>query len=191
MSKEVIKRATQGDRSAQKLVLYECSDLVRGFLFRLVGSMADLDDLQQTVYLRLLIGLKHLRQEAALSSWVGSICVNVVRDFWRQRKTRGFVSSEDYMQEKVVDPQNLQQRLEAREALAKCHRVLGKLSVNHRIAFVLRAMGHCVDDIATMMNAGRSTTRLRLYWARKAFARGMTEEVNACVSYGEEVNNND
>ena len=45
------------------------------------------------------------------------------------------------------------------------------------MAFVLRVLdGHSIDEVATMMGAAKSTTRMRLYWGRKVFARALAAE---------------
>jgi DNA-directed RNA polymerase specialized sigma24 family protein len=46
------------------------------------------------------------------------------------------------------------------------------MPVNQRTAFVLQTVhGHSVEEIAQMMESANSTTRLRLYYARKAFRK--------------------
>jgi RNA polymerase sigma-70 factor (ECF subfamily) len=179
LTQDVVSRAAQGDRSAQEEVLNESCDLVRGMLYRMVGPSPDFEDLQQTVLVRVLCGLKQWRQEATFSSWVGSICVNAIRDHFRGQKVRarsaaGADSASEL--ERAADPLDTRRQIEAREALAGCWRVLDTLSTDHRMAFVLRVMGHSVEEIAEIMKAARSTTRMRLYWARKAFMRAMAQE---------------
>jgi len=46
------------------------------------------------------------------------------------------------------------------------------MSENHRTVFILRNVhGYSIREIAKMMNSAESTTRLRLYYARRFFKR--------------------
>ena len=176
---DVVERAAGGDRSAQEAVLEGSYDFVRRMLFRLVGAMDELEDLQQTVMTRIITGLPRFRRESSWSTWVGGICVNVAKDYLRKRRARqGELDSEQ--SEKVLgscaSSLDLQQAIEAREQLLICHHALDQLSENHRVAFVLRILGHSVDEIAQMTGSARSTTRLRLYYARKKFSRALASE---------------
>jgi RNA polymerase sigma-70 factor (ECF subfamily) len=157
--------------------MQEFSGMIRGMLYRLVGPTPELEDLQQTVFLRMLLGLRQVRETHKLSSWVGSICVNVARDHLRRKKVRALTEDSSGLEpEGATETFSTQSQVEARESLQRCRKCLEKLSVNQRTAFVLRVLGHSVDEIAEMMNAARSTTRLRLYWARKAFAKAIGSE---------------
>ena len=60
--------------------------------------------------------------------------------------------------------------------MEKYYAALDKLSPVQRSVIVLRVLGHSVDEIAKMTNSARSTTRLRLYYGRKAFARALGKE---------------
>lgn len=176
---EVVERAAGGDRSAQEAVLEGCYDFVRRMLYRLVGAMDELEDLQQTVMARIITGLPRFRRESSMSTWVGGICVNVSKDYLRQRRVRaGHLDGKQ--SEKVLgsraSSEDLQRAIEAREQLLLCNRALDQLSENHRVAFVLRTLGHSVDEISEMTRSARSTTRLRLYYARKRFSRALAAE---------------
>ena len=154
-------------------------DFVRRMLYRLVGAMDELEDLQQTVMTRIITGLPRFRRESSMSTWVGGICVNVSKDYLRQRRVRaGELDGEQ--SEKVLgsraSSEDLQRAIEAREQLLICNHALDQLSENHRVAFVLRTLGHSVDEIAAMTRSAKSTTRLRLYYARKKFSRALAAE---------------
>jgi RNA polymerase sigma-70 factor (ECF subfamily) len=173
----VLAHAIAGDRVAQGDILRANYQYVRRLLHRLVGPTSELDDLQQTVLMRVVTSLPHLREEESLKTWIGGICVHVARDHIRRRQVRSVVGSLEAEEPRgraaAGSPVG---QLEAREGLVRCRRALEELSANHRVALTLRIMGHSVDEIATMMGSARSTTRLRLYYARKAFCRAFGAE---------------
>ena len=175
----MVERAAGGDRSAQEAVLEGQYDFVRRMLYRLVGAMDELDDLQKTVMMRIVTGLPRWRRDSALSTWVGGICVNVAKDHLRQRRVRAVeVDGEAAAQalEARSGAPDPCATAEAREQLRRCRHALDQLSANHRMAFVLRTLGYSVDEIAQMTGSARSTTRLRLYYARKNFSRAIAAE---------------
>ncbi|MBW2523180.1 MAG: RNA polymerase sigma factor [Deltaproteobacteria bacterium] len=177
----MLQGAIGGDRAAQQRVLEAIYDYVRRLLYRLVGPGSDLDDLQQVVLMRVLTSLPTWRQESALSTWVGGICVHVARDHLRRKKVRSVVSSVEPTDRAIIGQQgshDVHREAVAREQLAACHRALEQLSPNQRTAFVLHVVeGYSVDEVAQMMDAARSTTRMRLYYGRKKFAKAMAREV--------------
>ena len=169
----VLARAVAGDRVAQGEILKANYPYIRRLLHRLIGPTSELDDLQQTVLMRVVTGLPRLREEESLQTWIGGICVHVARDHIRRRQVRavmGSLEADDPGRARAAAGDPVEQ-LEAREGLVRCRRALEELSASHRVALTLRIMGHSVDEIATMMGSARSTTRLRLYYARKAFCR--------------------
>jgi RNA polymerase sigma-70 factor (ECF subfamily) len=172
-SPALIARAAAGDRTAQAKLIEEYYDFVRYMLFRLCGPGPDFEDLRQTVLVELLQSLPRFRGEAALTTFIARICVNVFRNHLRRARSRPLAPPPD----DSADPVDPLHRLESRQALGGCVRVLDTLSPNHRLVFVLRNMlGYSIDEIAELMGSARSTTRLRLYYARKAFARALAED---------------
>lgn len=174
----MLAHAIAGDRVAQGDLLRANYQYIRRLLHRLVGASPELDDLQQTVLMRVVTGLHRLREEDSLQTWIGGICVHVARDHIRRRQVRSVMGSLEADEPARTRPSgaNPVAQLEAREGLARCRRALEGLSTNQRVALTLRIMGHSVDEIAAMTGSARSTTRLRLYYGRKNFCRAFGGE---------------
>lgn len=172
----VLRRAAEGVRAAQQEVLAGIYDFVRRTLYRLLlGRAQDLDDLQQAVLLKVLTSLAGFRHEATFKTWVTGICINVVRDHVRRKKREPYFDAfAGSLELRSSGDARGQQRVEAREALNHCARILDELPINQRTAFVLKAVyGHSIEEIAALMDSAQSTTRLRLYYARKAFRKAL------------------
>ena len=173
LSPDVISRAKAGERRALDQLLRACSGFVASTLYKLIGPTSDLDDLHQTVLMRVLTNIATFRREALLKTWVSRICVQTVAEHFRLTKSRLRHQAGSAVVSSVthggVAP-SVERSVEMRERWAKLLRVLDALSPNHRTAVLLKNMGHSVEEIAEMMGAARSTTRLRLYYGRKALA---------------------
>jgi len=179
VSRAVLERAAHGERAAQQQVLLGVYDFVRRRLYRLLlGRAQELDDLQQSALLRVLTGLAGYRHDAAFKTWITGICVNVVRDHLRKKKRTPVMEAFETWSDPASAGRSLDQerRIEARDALNGCARVIEGMPLNQRTVFTLRLVyGHSIEEIATIMGSARSTTRLRLYYARKAFRRGLKQ----------------
>ena len=172
----VLRRAAEGDRAAQQHVLALSYELVRRTLYRLLlGRAEDLDDLQQSALLKVLTSLRGFRHEASFKTWVTGICINVVRDHLRRRRREPlFERLAGWVELRTSSDGRGEQRVEAREALNRAAQILERLPINQRTAFVLKVVyGHSIEEIATLMDSAQSTTRLRLYYARKAFRKAL------------------
>jgi len=178
-SPATLARVIAGDRAVQGALLEKHYGFIRRMLFRLVGSSADLEDLQQTVMMQVLKSAHRYKPTASFQTWVGSICVHVARNALRQRANRGEAVSSDEpsFEAALVDADDPHATIAARQQLQCCQLALSSLSTEQRMAFVLRVLdGHSVDEVAAMMGAAKSTTRMRLYWGRKAFARALAAQ---------------
>lgn len=178
----VVQRAKRGDRAAQEEMLVGLLPYVRKMLFRLIGPAGPLDDLEQNVMIAVLTNLGSKRDDSLLTTWVGGICVNVARDHLRQRQKNARRMAPDAGEAagSLTSDDNPEKVLAVRRRLETCQAILDTLSPDHRMALILKVVaGHTIEEVASIMKAARSTTRLRLYYARKAFARAIAGAVDA------------
>jgi RNA polymerase sigma-70 factor (ECF subfamily) len=149
-------------------------------LVHLVGRSAEIDDLRQQVLLAIVQGIGRFRADSELSTWIGGICVNVAKTHYRTKRLRAARNVDDG--HRAIDRAragDTMSQLESRDQLAHVEAALGVLSPEQRAAFVLASVyGHSVKEVAEIMNAARSTTRLRLYYARKKFFAALRTEEN-------------
>ena len=166
---DLLARARRGDRDALSSVLDHYYERIHRMLVHLVGRSPDLDDLRQQVLLAIVRGIAGFRGDSELGTWIGGICVNVARAHFRgkHRSKERTVDDGQPVVDETGGPDEVA-RIQNRAELLAVERALAVLSVDQRAAFVLATVyGHSVDEIATIMNAARSTTRLRLYYGRK------------------------
>ena len=168
---DLLARARRGDRDALSAILDHYYERIHRMLVHLVGRSPELDDLRQQVLLGVVRGIAGFRGDSELGTWIGGICVNVARAHIRGKRTARERTVDDG-QPALDLTAGLDEvaRIESRADLIVVERALAALSVDHRAAFVLATVyGHSVDEIATIIKAARSTTRLRLYYGRKKF----------------------
>jgi len=83
-----------------ELLVREHQGMVFGTLTRMTGTGAHVEDLAQEVFLRLYRALPEFRGDAAISTYLYRIVVNVAQDEWkRRRKERLHIASEPEMED--------------------------------------------------------------------------------------------
>jgi RNA polymerase sigma-70 factor (ECF subfamily) len=159
---------------------------VERLLLRILGPRKDMEDLVQTVFLELCRALPRRRGDAAMSTFVGGITVNVARRamrppaFWRRRAP--MIAEADG---KVSDPER---HASAREQLRCVRQALETIAPKKRIAFTLWAFEEMdVADVAALMGASVSTTWSRIWYAQKALRDKATRDPALRQALGGEV----
>lgn len=183
---DLLARARRGDRDALSSILDQYYERIHRMLVHLVGRSPELDDLRQQVLLAVVRGIAGFRGESELGTWIGGICVNVARSHIRGKRTSRERAVDDGQPaiDMAAGP-DAAARIESRAELIAVERALATLSADQRAAFVLATVyGHSVEEIATIMKAARSTTRLRLYYGRKKFRAALAREQSSGESAG-------
>ncbi|MGE0397651.1 MAG: RNA polymerase sigma factor [Kofleriaceae bacterium] len=175
LDSETLARARTGDRHAITTVLELHYEQIHRMLVHLVGRSPDLDDLRQQVLLAIVQGLPAFRADSSFSTWIGGICVNVAKTHYRAKRKRSERTIDDG-QPAIDEARGADSaaQIESRAELVAVERALATLSLEQRTALVLaNVYGHSIDEIAKMMKAAKSTTRLRLYYGRKKLATAL------------------
>ena len=175
---DLLARARSGDRDALSSILDQYYERIHRMLVHLAGRTPELDDLRQQVLLAVVRGIAGFRGDSELGTWIGGICVNIVRAHIRGKRTSRERTVDDGQPAiDVTAGPDPAARIESRAELIAVERALAKLSTDQRAAFVLATVyGHSIEEIATIMKAARSTTRLRLYYGRKKFRAALAKE---------------
>jgi RNA polymerase sigma-70 factor, ECF subfamily len=120
-SATLLERLRQpGDNSAWKTLLEIYTPLLTGWLRRYALQASDVDDLVQevlAVVVRELPRFEHNQQSGAFRSWLRSILVNRLREYWRSRRYRPSAGGSDVeaMLEQLAKPDSDLSRLFDRE----------------------------------------------------------------------------
>jgi RNA polymerase sigma factor (sigma-70 family) len=85
--RDLVDRATDGDRDAFEALLRRHYDRIRRVAWRLTGSRADAEDIAQEVCCTLVEKLGSFKGEARFSTWLMGIVVNACRDHRRRGLT--------------------------------------------------------------------------------------------------------
>lgn len=148
------------------------ANLRRVFLliYRVVGNVADAQDLSQEAFLKALNRRDQLKDERKAAQWIGRIAVNTAIDFVRQRKRVKFEALEDAPEPHHWEtPERLSLRAEKQAYLADGLRLLTE---RERAALILRDVeGLPAGEVAERIGCSVATVRSHIANARVKFRK--------------------
>ena len=84
----LVARSKNGDADAMEFLIERYQPRVAGFVFVCVGEGQAVDDLCQTIFYKMLVGLPRLETDGKFESWLFRIARNACFDYLRKRRLR-------------------------------------------------------------------------------------------------------
>jgi RNA polymerase sigma-70 factor (ECF subfamily) len=158
---DLVARAAGGDRAAFELIYHEQAGQVYALCLRLAGDAVKARDYTQDVFIRAWRELGSFRGEAALSSWLHRITVNVVLQDRRAegRRLRRVETREELPAVARGDHLGLRMDLEA--AIARLPRGAREVFVLHDVE------GYEHAEVAAALRIAVGTSKAHLHRARR------------------------
>src|ERR1700690_1092081 len=163
--RELVSALLARDASAPVIAYRRFAPRIFGIVQRSLGPSSDAEDLTQDIFLRVFARIHTLRDPDALSSFVLSIALRVIKWQLRQRRVRRILHlTDDGMPPEIAVP-GLDS--EARQALARLYKFLDTLPVEERTVFVLRQIeGMDLQEVSVAVGMSLATVKRRLSRAR-------------------------
>ena len=171
----LVLRAQMGDRGAfhELVTLYQ--ERLTYYVHRLVLDWHQSHDILQHVWLDVFRTLSKLRSPNAFRVWLYRIAHNRVATYVRRQ-----ILESDAREQLAVDTSEAEQHwneLDVLENAELIHFALTKLSPVHRQTMMLRFLEEMdVKEIARVMGCSEGTSKSRLYYAKQAMRRIISEE---------------
>jgi len=138
-------------------------------IYRIVGNMADAQDLTQEAFIKALQRQEQLKDEQKAAHWLSRIATNTAIDFLRRNGRATFCEIEDAPEGHFETPEQILLRSEHRNFLEDGLRLL---SARERTALLLRDVeGLPADEVARRMDCSKATVRSHIANARTKFLR--------------------
>jgi RNA polymerase sigma-70 factor (ECF subfamily) len=152
------------DLAAFELLMRRHERLVLVTALRLLGNMADAQDVSQEVFLRLYRNLDKVEGSRNLAGWLYRVTVNASHDLRRKRPAADPVEFAAAVPAGGADPQQSAAEAERRRALLMSLRML---SEKERAALVLRDLeGLSTGEVARVLGSSEATVRSQISKAR-------------------------
>jgi RNA polymerase sigma-70 factor (ECF subfamily) len=170
---DLIHAARGGDPQAMEELIRRYQDRIASFVIRETGETGQLDDLCQTIFVKMVLGLPRLRDADRFEPWLYQIARNACRDHLRRRQ--GW--------RRVFVPWQREHEAIAAEAaptndaeIERCVRAIERLPASQRELLRLTLESHRgYDDLARLSHSTVSTVKSRLYRARENLRRLMSK----------------
>ena len=159
----------QADLPTPAVIIARYGPYLERLLGRMVGWDPELPDLLQDVYLQAFQYMHHLKNPAALRTWLGRIAIWSACVFIRRRRRRR-TWLHVVPQEELPEPSASIADPEVLETMQRAATVLGALPADDRVAFVERFVdGMKLQDMADARGVSLSTIKRTLTRAEKRF----------------------
>src|SRR5579863_4949493 len=90
----LVQRAQANDRAAFNEIVLRYKTKVYNYIFRMVHSALDAEDLTQETFVRAYLSIRSFQSRASLNTWLFRIATNLCIDFSRKnKKTQGMTTS--------------------------------------------------------------------------------------------------
>jgi RNA polymerase sigma-70 factor, ECF subfamily len=143
-------------------------------IYRIVGNVADAQDLTQEAFIKALQRQDQLKDEQKAAHWLSRIATNTAIDFLRRHGRVTFCEIESAPESCSETPEHILLRSEHREYLEAG---LMALTPRERAALVLRDVeGLPAEEVARRLDCSKATVRSHIANARIKFRRYMEKK---------------
>jgi RNA polymerase sigma-70 factor (ECF subfamily) len=174
----LVEGARAGDEAMFRELYHRHLAGVYARLTRLVGPVAERDDLVQQVFIGVHRGLPGFRGDAAFATFLYRIVVNTACEHLARRgRRRAEPLDEDACDGLVAPGGSPETRAQQREELLALFTLLGHLKPKKRVAFVLVAVeGLDYEETAALVGASPDAVKQRVLAARRELAARIARE---------------
>jgi RNA polymerase sigma-70 factor (ECF subfamily) len=140
-------------------------------IYRIVGNVADAQDLTQEAFIKALQRQDQLKDEDKAAHWLSRIATNTAIDFLRRHGRIAYCEVDIHTESDQESPEELLLRSEHREYLEDGLRLL---TARERAALVLRDVEGCsAEEVARRLDCSKATVRSHIANARIKLRRYM------------------
>ena len=164
--KELFAKVAGDDERAFTIFVDRYKNRLYNFVFRIISKKETVEDILQETFLRVYNQRKNYSPDFALSTWVYTIALNLVRSELRKRKLRRFLSLDFLKEETDVE---LADNTNPEPGMLKplLEMAIKGLPQEYRLAFVLCDIDRLpYSEIAEIMRVPVGTVKSRINRAR-------------------------
>jgi RNA polymerase sigma-70 factor (ECF subfamily) len=172
---EDVRRSLQGDPEAYRRLIERHQEYIGRLLWRFSRDRRVHEELVQDVFVEAYLSLGRYRGKAPFVNWLSRIATRVGYRYWKQvnrRKKRESFTLEEWDQL----PGDSVEKMDASQAAALVHRLLGQLPPRDRLVLTLRYLEECdVSETAQRTGWTKGMVKVQTWRARKKLEKLFTE----------------
>jgi RNA polymerase sigma-70 factor (ECF subfamily) len=184
--KELFNKVAEDDERAFAEFIERYKNRLFNFIFRIIPEKETAEDILQDTFLRVYNQRKNYSPDYALSTWVYTIALNLVRSELRKRKLRKYLSLDFLKEESDIELPDTTNP-EPAKLMPILEKAIKELPEEYRTAFVLCDIERLpYNDIAEIMRVPVGTVKSRINRARSMLREKLLpfKEINYELSKG-------
>jgi RNA polymerase sigma-70 factor, ECF subfamily len=191
----LVQRVQRGDKTAFDLLVRKYQHKVVKLVTRYLRNPSDAEDVAQEAFIKAYRALPQFRGDSAFYTWLYRIAINTAKNaiVTRDRSPINFdldlqnVEESNSMQMRLADPETPESLLQTEEIRTTVNDAIEALPEDLRTAIVLRELeGLSYEDIAQAMDCPVGTVRSRIFRAREAIDRRLSDVFEGGLGRAEE-----
>jgi len=192
----LVQRVQKGDKTAFDLLVRKYQHKVVKLVTRYLRDPADAEDVAQEAFIKAYRAIPQFRGDSAFYTWLYRIAINTAKNaiVSRDRSPIEFdldlqnVEESNFMQSRLADAETPESLLQTEEIRETVNRAIEALPEDLRTAIVLRELeGLSYEDIAQAMDCPVGTVRSRIFRAREAIDKRLSEVFEGGLGRAEEL----
>ena len=169
----LISRAQAGDHEAFEQLFNQYQAQIYNYIYRLMGSAEDANDMTQDTFLKAYLALSKTSQDLRVGAWLYRIATNVCLDELRHRKLIKWQPWETFVaafHPTQVAKDSPERDCINRENSEEVQLIFAQMHPKYRMCLILREYHDLsYDEIAEVLNATRAAVKSLLFRAREEF----------------------
>jgi RNA polymerase sigma-70 factor (ECF subfamily) len=188
----LVQRVQKGDKTAFDLLVLKYQHKVVKLVTRYLRDPSDAEDVAQEAFIKAYRAIPQFRGDSAFYTWLYRIAMNAIVS--RDRSPVDFdldlqnVEESNSMQLRLADAETPESLLQTEEIRTTVNQAIEALPEDLRTAIVLRELeGLSYEDIAQSMDCPVGTVRSRIFRAREAIDKRLSEVFEGGLGRAEEL----
>ena len=167
---DLARRASSGDRAAQRELFIAQRAGVHHALYRILGGNRELEDLLQDAFIEIFRALPSFRGDSTLGRWCQTIAVRVAYLAISRRRPPAVDLA--LVEDVVASDADVRRQMLAREATRRLYTALDRIEAKQRIAYALAAIdGKSLAEVAELTGSSVFAVKTRVWRARRELWR--------------------
>lgn len=171
----VVRRAHAGDLAAQSLLVQRYMRRITGFVRRIVVQPSAVEDVVQTVFIKMVRRLGGLREVQTFESWLFALARNTALDHIRRRRCQPTAAAGE-LDENLVGPENGRGR-NVDEIMSALEQALRRLSPRDRNIVRLIVAGNSYQVAAQREGLTVGAVKIRMHRVRPYLRLRVSEAI--------------
>jgi RNA polymerase sigma-70 factor (ECF subfamily) len=160
---DLVRRAQKGEESAQRALIVSYQRRVAGFIYAIVGRSDAIEDLAQTVFIKMVRAIERLHDPAQFEAWLFRLARNACIDHLRRQRLRRIFTPFGAEHADIPEPPGA---VDAEELDALRH-ALSRLRPVDRALLALAQEGRSQAEMAEITGTSVVVIKARLHRARE------------------------